>query len=138
VLAILSGIHYNFVGNKYKKGQQMPNAQEANCVFCKIVAGEIQSKKLLDNELCIAINDLNPQAPTHLLVIPKEHYPDITQCQKSGLIGELFSQASALALQNSLNKGFRLVVNTGNEGGQTVHHLHIHVLGGRFMGWPPG
>ncbi|PWT99697.1 MAG: histidine triad nucleotide-binding protein [Candidatus Melainabacteria bacterium] len=116
----------------------MPNAQEASCVFCKIVSGEIQSKKLLDSENCIAISDLNPQAPTHLLVIPKDHYSDITQCQKSNLLGELFSQASALALKHSLNKGFRLVVNTGNEGGQTVHHLHIHVLGGRFMGWPPG
>lgn len=116
----------------------MPNAQEASCVFCKIVAGEIPSKKLVDNEVCIAISDLNPQAPTHLLVIPKEHYPDITHCQQSNALGELFSHASALAKKSGLEKGFRLVVNTGNEGGQTVHHLHIHVLGGRFMGWPPG
>jgi histidine triad (HIT) family protein len=116
----------------------MPMVQEANCVFCKIVNGEIESKKLLDNEHCIAINDLNPQAPSHLLVIPKAHVPDISQCKESNLLGELFSQASKLAINSGLNKGFRLVVNTGNEGGQTVHHLHIHVLGGRSMGWPPG
>jgi histidine triad (HIT) family protein len=112
--------------------------QDPNCVFCKIVQGTIESTKVAENEVLIAIKDLNPQAPTHLLVIPKEHVSDITKCSDTNLVGELFSQTAQLALKNRLDKGFRLVVNTGNEGGQTVHHLHIHVLGGRFMRWPPG
>ena len=112
--------------------------QAANCVFCKIVQGEIAAKKLLDNEDCIAISDLNPQAPTHILVIPKEHFQDIRQLSDVNLMGKLFADASKVAAESRLDKGFRLVVNTGNDGGQTVHHLHIHLLGGRSMHWPPG
>jgi histidine triad (HIT) family protein len=117
---------------------QADSRRQENCVFCKIVSGEIDAKKLVDNEFSIAINDLNPQAPTHILVIPKVHFADITKCNDVNLLGNLFTQACAVAAEKSLGRGFRLVVNTGNEGGQTVHHLHIHVLAGRFMRWPPG
>ena len=114
------------------------NNHDSNCIFCKIVLGEIETKKLIDDECCIAINDINPQAPTHMLIIPKTHVSDITKCSDVNMLGNLFNQAQKLAAEKRLERGFRLVVNTGNEGGQTVDHLHIHVLGGRPMRWPPG
>jgi histidine triad (HIT) family protein len=110
----------------------------ADCIFCKIAQGQIASTKLLDDDFCFAIADVRPQSPKHFLVIPKQHIQNISQCQDAQMLGRLFQAATALAKQEGLDKGFRLVVNTGDDGGQTVHHLHIHVLGGRFMTWPPG
>ncbi len=113
-------------------------SEQTECLFCKIVAGHIPSTRLVDNQFCIAINDINPQAPTHILVIPKSHFDDIAACSDAKLLGDLFQQASKLADENGLQKGFRLIVNTGSESGQTIDHLHIHILGGRPMSWPPG
>lgn len=113
-------------------------AKDPNCIFCKIVAGEIPAKLVKESERFVAFNDINAQAPKHLLLIPKEHYANITEIRDSNLLGELFLAAGDLAKEQGLHDGFRLVVNTGADGGQTVFHLHIHILGGRAMNWPPG
>jgi histidine triad (HIT) family protein len=110
----------------------------ADCIFCKIIKREIPSKPVLEGDEFIAIADLNPQAPTHVLVMPKKHFANIKEVTDAGELGRLYQAAVKVAEKEGLGKGFRLVANTGDDGGQTVHHLHIHVLGGRFMGWPPG
>ncbi len=109
-----------------------------NCIFCQIIAGELKATILWEDDSAIAIRDLYPQAPTHLLIIPKEHYTDITECKDGLLIGNMLKQAASLASQEDLSNGFRLIINTGPQAGQTVAHLHIHLLGGRNMQWPPG
>ena len=112
-----------------------------SCIFCKIAVGEIPSKAILREEDVIAIEDVNPQAPIHLLVMPVAHYADIVGLSESGnaaMMTKLFATASKLGLERAGSGGFRIVVNTGAEGGQTVEHLHVHVLGGRRMHWPPG
>ncbi len=111
-----------------------------DCIFCKIVAGTIPAKRLLDDPEVLAFADLNPQAPVHLLVIPKEHVASLAHSgqQHEPTLGRLMAAAVALAREHGLDRGYRLVVNTGRDGGQTVDHLHVHLLGGRGMGWPPG
>lgn len=111
-----------------------------NCLFCKIVSGEIPTKKLYEDDSSIAFADIHPQAPTHFLVIPKQHIASLAQAAATdkNLLGHLTLVATELAAKHNLTKGFRIVVNTGEEGGQTVDHLHLHVLGGRAMHWPPG
>lgn len=111
-----------------------------NCLFCKIVSGEIPAKKLYEDDSSIAFADIHPQAPTHFLVIPKQHIASLAQAAATdkNLLGHLTLVATELAAKHNLAKGFRIVVNTGEEGGQTVDHLHLHVLGGRAMHWPPG
>lgn len=111
---------------------------QQNCIFCQIIAGELKSTIVWQNDSVIAIRDVSPQAPCHLLIIPKKHFADITECKDLLLIGNMFNQVSQLAVQEGLSSGFRLVVNTGNSAGQSVPHLHIHLLGGRDMKWPPG
>ena len=110
----------------------------SDCIFCKIVNKEIPAELLFENDYCIAFKDINSQAPTHILLIPKEHYASIADVEDPLLIGKLFQSATKIAKDQNLEKGFRLVVNTGDDGGQTVYHLHIHILGGRQMMWPPG
>jgi len=113
-----------------------------DCIFCKIVAGEIPAKKLYEDEYAIAFADINPQAPVHILIIPKQHIASLAQLgtseQEINLVGHLHSVAGQLARQQNLDKGYRIVINTGPDGGQTVDHLHLHLLGGRQMHWPPG
>ncbi|MCL6581045.1 MAG: histidine triad nucleotide-binding protein [Firmicutes bacterium] len=112
-----------------------------DCVFCKIARGEIPAREVLRDDDFVAFHDLNPQAPVHILVIPKKHYPNVVEAAKEdpGLLGKLLAAVARLAEeQGLLPEGFRLVANTGPNGGQTVQHLHFHILGGRFMGWPPG
>jgi histidine triad (HIT) family protein len=113
-----------------------------DCIFCKIAAGEIPAKKLYEDEQAIAIADINPQAPVHALIIPKQHIASLAEIgsseQEKKLVGHLHGIASQLARQQSLSRGYRIVINTGPEGGQTVGHLHLHLLGGRQMHWPPG
>ena len=110
-----------------------------DCIFCKIAAGGIAAKVVYRDERVVAIEDLNPQAPTHLLVMPVEHYDDISRVsENSALSGALMAVASKLGRERGGDCGFRLVVNTGADGGQTVGHLHVHVLAGRPMTWPPG
>ncbi len=110
------------------------------CLFCKIIAGDIPATLLYEDEDVLAFNDINPQAPTHILVIPRKHIPGPSAIEASDqlLIGKLVKAGTTLAKKAGLNDGFRLVMNNGASAGQTVFHLHMHVLGGRAMTWPPG
>ena len=112
----------------------------ADCLFCKIVSGAIPAKRVFEDETSLAFPDIHPQAPVHLLVIPKEHVQSHAHAlaEHTELMGHLLAVAGELARAERLEKGYRLVVNTGADGGQTVNHLHVHLLGGRPMGWPPG
>lgn len=121
-----------------KNNNQAQENEEANCLFCKIGSGVISSNFVYEDQSCFVIRDITPQAPSHLLVIPKKHYKNIALVDDKQLMGELFHQAAQIAAKENLKDGFRLVVNTGTDGGQSVGHLHIHVLGGRHMLWPPG
>ncbi|HEY9676477.1 MAG TPA: histidine triad nucleotide-binding protein [Drouetiella sp.] len=112
--------------------------RDSNCIFCKIVDGQIPSNKVSEDETSIAIRDVNPQAPTHILILPKNHVANITKVKEAELLGSLFKKVGEIAATEKLTDGFRVVVNTGLHGGQTVDHLHIHVLGGRELTWPPG
>ncbi len=112
----------------------------ADCLFCRMAAGQIQVTRLHDDDLVFAIRDINPQAPTHVLVVPREHVvsaADLTEAS-GPLLGRLFSVAADIARREGLDDGWRLVSNVGPDGGQSVAHLHVHLLGGRAMGWPPG
>lgn len=111
---------------------------DKDCLFCKIVGGEIPAAKVGEGEDWFAFNDINAQAPTHVLVIPKSHFANVTEVEDKQKLGSLFHAAGKLAKKLNLENGFRLVVNTGEDGGQTVFHLHIHILGGRSLNWPPG
>ena len=112
----------------------------SDCIFCKIAAGEIPSKKAYEDERVLAFYDLEPQAPGHVLIIPKEHIASVAEIteENSSIAAHIFEVAARLAKELGLEGGFRLVANTGADGGQTVQHLHVHLLGGRSMKWPPG
>ena len=109
-----------------------------NCIFCKIVRGEIPSKSVAESETALAFRDLNPQAPSHVLVIPKVHVASLAEASDNAMLGDLLALAARVARSENLEEGYRVVANTGPNGGQTVDHLHLHVLGGRRMTWPPG
>lgn len=114
---------------------------EPSCLFCRIVAGEIPAELIHQDELCFVIRDINPQAPTHLLVIPREHLESLDEAarQDEAMLGHLLRMAARLANEHGLTEsGYRTVINTGAGAGQSVFHLHMHVLGGRPMNWPPG
>jgi len=108
----------------------------SDCLFCKIASHTIPVKAVHEDEHSIAFPDINPQAPTHLLLIPKQHFATAAEAP-AHVLGHLLKEAADLA-KRKLPNGYRIVVNTGDDGGQTVHHLHLHILGGRHMGWPPG
>jgi len=111
-----------------------------DCVFCKIANKEIPSKKAYEDDSVYAFYDLDPQAPVHILIVPKEHIQsaaDITP-ENSAIVAHIFEVAAKLAKEQHLDGGFRIVNNCGEDGGQTVKHLHFHLLGGRSMKWPPG
>lgn len=112
----------------------------ADCIFCKIAAGEIPSTKVYEDDLCLAFRDLNPQAPTHILVIPKDHIQSVDEINESNeaVVGHIFSVIAKVAKDEGLDKGYRVVSNIGEQGQQTVPHLHFHIIGGRDMTWPPG
>jgi histidine triad (HIT) family protein len=113
-----------------------------DCIFCRIVAGEIPATIVARTDEALAFRDLNPQAPTHLLVVPLRHVASsahLAEAEGKELLGAVMALATEVAEQLDLNDtGYRLVVNTGRDGGQTVDHLHVHLLGGRPMRWPPG
>ncbi len=113
---------------------------DSDCLFCKIVAGGIPVRRVYEDELCLCFADINPQAPTHLLLISKRHIVSLAQAvpEHAPLLGHLLAKAAEIARTSKLDRGYRVVVNTGADGGQTVDHLHLHLLGGRPMGWPPG
>ena len=112
----------------------------SDCLFCKIAEKKIPAKIEFENDAVIAIKDINPQAPTHLLVIPKKHLGMVNEAQKEdeSMLGSLLLEARNLAKANGIESGYRLVINNGAEAGQTVFHIHLHLLGGRPMTWPPG
>ena len=112
-----------------------------DCLFCKIAAGEIPSDEVYSDENFYAFRDINPAAPTHILVIPRKHIARITDAEENDrdALGGLMLAANSIARQEGLvDKGLRYVINTNEDGGQTVYHIHLHILGGRQMTWPPG
>ncbi len=111
---------------------------QSSCVFCKIAAGQIPSKKVFENDRIYAFEDINPQAPTHILIIPKKHFADMHDgAAEPDLLGEILARSAEIARERGI-RDYRLVSNSGAQAGQAVFHLHFHVLGGRRMGWPPG
>lgn len=111
-----------------------------DCIFCKIANGEISSKKVYEDEQVCAFYDLDPQAPVHVLIIPKEHISSVMELndENAVVVSHVFLTAKKLAEKLGLENGFRIVSNCGEDGGQSVQHLHFHLLGGRSMKWPPG
>lgn len=111
-----------------------------SCVFCRILAGELPAERIGEGESWIAFRDLNPQAPVHLLIVPREHIESLSELDASRveLAGELLQAAAEMARSEDLQAGYRVVANAGSDGGQSVPHLHLHVLGGRVFRWPPG
>jgi len=109
-----------------------------DCLFCRIVRGEIPAKLVAQNDDAIAFRDIDPRAPVHVLVVPREHVASMTDADPVTL-GAVLSLAAHVARQEGVTEtGYRVVINTGEHAGQTVHHLHAHLLGGRDMAWPPG
>jgi histidine triad (HIT) family protein len=115
-------------------------SNDADCLFCKVAAGEVHAEVVLESDTTVAFRDIEPQAPTHVLVIPREHHPNAVAlaAAEPGVLVDLFAAAREVAEQEGLDGGYRLVLNTGPDAHQTVPHAHLHVLGGRSMGWPPG
>lgn len=110
-----------------------------NCLFCKIIAGEIPAKIIAETPDAIAFEDINPEAPVHLLVVPRLHVDSLASASDEAMLGHLMAFAARVAEREEIaESGYRTVVNTRQDGGQTVDHLHLHVLGGRRMTWPPG
>ena len=113
----------------------------SDCIFCKIVSGDIPSNKIYEDEQVIAFRDINPQAPTHILVVPKRHIPGVNDLAASdeALVGHVYGVIAKLVSDLGIaESGYRVVVNSGADGQQSVPHLHFHVLGGRLLAWPPG
>ena len=109
------------------------------CLFCRIVRGEIPAKLVLETDECLAFRDINPQAPVHVVVIPKEHIASLDAARDAATVGRLALVAADIARHEGIaESGYRTVINTNADGGQTVFHIHLHLLGGRHMGWPPG
>jgi histidine triad (HIT) family protein len=112
-----------------------------DCIFCKIAEGTIPATKVSEDELCVAFNDLNPQAPTHILIIPRRHIDSLDKAADNhvGLLGHLLLKAADIAREHGFaENGYRVVINTNADGGQTVFHLHVHLLAGRPFVFPPG
>ena len=111
-----------------------------SCLFCKIMDGTIPSTPVYSDEECYAFADIHPQAPVHVLVVPRRHIVSLAEItpEDTQLVGHLHWVAAEIARQKGLLNGYRTVINTGSDGGQTVDHLHVHLLGGRSHGWPPG
>ena len=109
------------------------------CLFCRIISGEIPAKFVAENAHCVAFRDVNPQAPTHVLIIPREHVASLNEVKDPAMVGQLALMAREIARTEGIaDRGYRTVFNTNADAGQTVFHLHLHLLGGRTMKWPPG
>ncbi|MFE2375637.1 histidine triad nucleotide-binding protein [Streptomyces sp. NPDC059398] len=119
----------------------MAGEPQTDCLFCKIVSGDIPATVVRETDTTVAFRDINPQAPTHVLVIPKVHYPDAASlaAAEPGIAADVLREAAEVAAGDKVDeKGYRIVFNTGSGAGQTVFHAHAHVLGGRGLNWPPG
>lgn len=112
--------------------------ETATCIFCKIVRGEIPATIVANNDVAIAFRDLDAKAPVHVLVVPRKHVASLDDSPDPATLGELLALSAEVARAEGLTAGYRVVINTGPDAGQTVHHLHAHLLGGRNMAWPPG
>ena len=111
----------------------------SDCLFCRIVRGEIPAALVGESELCLAFRDIAPQAPVHVLVIPRAHYRSLSDTPDAAVLGAMGELAKQVAQELGIaESGYRVVLNTGDHGGQTVHHIHMHLLGGRHLKWPPG
>lgn len=113
----------------------------SDCLFCRIAAGSLPATIVHQDPQCVAFEDLHPQAPTHVLVIPRKHVSSLRECSQEdqAILGHLLLACASVARQKGLlEQGYRIVANSGRDGGQTVFHLHFHLLGGRAMAWPPG
>jgi histidine triad (HIT) family protein len=111
-----------------------------DCLFCRILRGEIPAKKVFENEHVLAFEDINPKAPTHVLIIPKKHFAGLKEAlaEDAEVIGRCHLAAAEIARQRNIEQGYRTVLNVGPGAGQSVFHLHVHLLGGRDLSWPPG
>jgi histidine triad (HIT) family protein len=111
----------------------------SDCLFCRIVRKEIPAKIVAEDDHCVAFRDINPQAPTHVLVVPREHVASLNDVTGADVVGQMHLLASRIARGEGLaERGYRTVINTNADAGQTVFHIHLHLLGGRHLGWPPG
>jgi histidine triad (HIT) family protein len=112
----------------------------ADCLFCKIISNQIPAKKVYEDAQCVAFEDINPQAPTHVLIVPRKHIVDLkeAQAEDAGIIGACNLVAAKIARERDIEDGYRTVYNVGPNAGQSVFHLHLHLLGGRRLKWPPG
>ena len=112
----------------------------SDCIFCKIASGEIPSRKAYEDDRCVGFYDLDPQAPIHLLFIPKAHLDgaDVVTAENSAIVAHIFSVIPGVLRDLGVTNGFQVVTNVGEDGGQSVRHLHFHVLAGRSLAWPPG
>jgi len=112
----------------------------SNCLFCRIISGEVPSKKIYEDEHTFAFEDINPQGPTHVLVVPKKHIAGLKEAtaDDTELIGRCHLTAARIARERSIEDGYRTVLNVGPRAGQSVFHLHVHLIGGRALNWPPG
>jgi histidine triad (HIT) family protein len=109
------------------------------CLFCRVVRGEVPARLVAETEHCVAFRDINPQAPVHVLIVPREHVASLNEAGDPALVGRLALLAADIARREGIaDRGYRTVINTNADAGQTVFHIHLHLLGGRVMGWPPG
>jgi histidine triad (HIT) family protein len=113
---------------------------ENSCLFCRIVAGEADARRVFESDTVVAFHDINPQAPTHILVVPRKHIGMVSEVgdEDREVMADLLLSAKTIAEQQGIGDGYRLVINNGASAGQSVYHLHLHLLGGRRMRWPPG
>ena len=109
-----------------------------SCIFCRILRGEVPSTIVAESAKAIAFRDVDPKAPVHVIIVPRRHVPSLDDASDGTELGEILMLAAHVARQEGLSSGYRTVINTGEHGGQSVAHLHAHVLGGRKMDWPPG
>jgi histidine triad (HIT) family protein len=110
----------------------------SDCIFCKLANKEIPTDVVKEDDIAFAFNDMSPQAPTHILIIPKKHYTGVSEMHDEPELGHLITMANEIAKEKGLGSGYRLIINNGLDGGQSVFHTHVHLLGGRKLGWPPG
>lgn len=111
-----------------------------DCLFCKIAADELESERVYESDAVVAFRDINPAAPVHVLVVPRDHVESVAQLTRAygDVLGEIFEAIATLARDAGLERGYRVVTNVGADAGQSVGHLHFHLIGGRSMSWPPG
>ena len=112
---------------------------DETCLFCQIVAGELPAKVVAETDDCVAFRDIDPKAPVHVVVVPRQHIPSLNEATDPTIVGKLSLLAADIAKREGISaSGYRTVINTNGDAGQTVFHIHLHLLGGRAMGWPPG